>query len=72
MIDETKFTEWKTFAYVISEELDGLQREDARNKEEIKKLREDYIVFRTKVYTILGIIGAGIIAAIGIFQFTIQ
>ena len=72
MIDETKFTEWKTFAYVISEELDGLQREDAKNKEEIKKLREDYVIFRTKVYTIIAIIGAVLIAAIGIFQFTIR
>ena len=41
MIDETKFTDWKTFAYVISEELDGLQKEDARNKEEIKKLKSE-------------------------------
>jgi len=72
MINESKFNDWKTFAYVVSEELDALQREDAKNKEEIKKLREDYIIFRTKVYTTLGIIGAGIIALIGIFQFTIR
>jgi hypothetical protein len=72
MIDGTKFSTWKDFAYIISEELDGLQKEDAKNKEELKKLREDYVIFRTKVYTIVGIIGAVIIAMIGIFQITIR
>jgi hypothetical protein len=41
-------------------------------EEEIRKLKEDYVIFRTKVYTIAGIIGAALIALFGIFEYSIH
>jgi hypothetical protein len=72
MRDGTKCSTWKDFAMQVMEELDELHELCEELNKRYTKDHEDYIIFRTKVYTIAGIIGALIIALFGFFEYSIR
>lgn len=56
MIDGTKFSTWKDFALSVVEELDDLNDKYKTLKIERDADHEKFIEFRTRVYTIAGIV----------------